>query len=443
LKENTIFMKSSSRHFEKLRDYFDSVPLIDCHDHTQTVRPKYPDAIHALFNNYIVDGLTSVSSEKTVKIILDSSRSLDERWPYLEKAWKKTCFTGYAMPVKRVLNHFYHEECLSLESLKRVHGKILNLRDDAVFEGILDQANIVIRLEDICFMEPDQIKCLLDGSQKLPPRSLIVITLPWFHEINSYDSVQKLCSNLDKTVTCLDEYLAVCREIFDGYKRIGAVAFKDQSAYKRSLRYQNPSKAEAEKIFNWFMEDPRRVASYPDGVQPLDDYLFHAFMRMAREMDLPVQLHTGHMAGVRNDIAKANAIQLTSVLELHREVRFDLFHANWPYSSDILFLAKNYPNVAIDFCWTHIIDPIYCQNLLKQILSSIPHNKIHGFGSDFAGNVEFAWAHAQIAKENIAIALSEMVDMEYLDVEEAKEIAYGWLFGNPKAFFRLDPYIKS
>ncbi len=213
--------------------------------------------------------------------------------------------------------------------------------------------------------------------------------------------------------------------------------YKDQSAYERPLTYGNPTRAEAEAVFNWFMEDPRRSAAYPDGVKPLDDFLFHEFLRMARDLDLPVQIHTGHMAGIRNDIAKTNAVGLTRVLELHRNVRFDLFHANWPYGGEWLYLAKNYPNVHLDFCWANIIDPIYCQALFKQALSSVPHGKIHGYGSDFGGNADRAWAHAAIARDNIAIALAEMVESEYLGLDEAKEVAYAWLFGNANEFFRL------
>ena len=161
------------------------------------------------------------------------------------------------------------------------------------------------------------------------------------------------------------------------------------------------------------------------------------FMRMARDLDLPVQIHTGHMAGIRNDIAKTNAVGLTRLIELHRDVRFDLFHANWPYGGELLYLGKNYPNVALDFCWANIIDPIYCQNLFKQALSAVPHGKIHGYGSDYGGSADRAWAHAAIARDNIAIALADMVEMEYLGLDEAREVAHAWLFGNANAFFRL------
>ncbi|HIJ74535.1 MAG TPA: hypothetical protein HPP83_10585, partial [Candidatus Hydrogenedentes bacterium] len=67
----------------------------------------------------------------------------------------------------------------------------------------------------------------------------------------------------------------------------------------------------------------------------------------------------------------------------------------------------------------------------------VPHGKIHGYGSDYGGCVDRAWAHASIARDNVAIALSDMVELEYLDLDEAKEVAYAWLYGNANAFFRL------
>jgi len=249
--------------------------------------------------------------------------------------------------------------------------------------------------------------------------------------------VQRNVAPLARRVATLGEYIDACREIFEGFRKFGAVGFKDQSAYARTLDFGNPTYAEAEAVFNWFMADPRRNAQWPDQVKPMSDYLFHAFMRMARDMDLPVQIHTGHMAGIRNDISKTNAVLLTPVLELHQDVRFDLFHANWPYGGELLFLAKNYPNVTVDFCWANIIDPCYCQSLFKQALSSVPHGKIHGYGSDYEGCPDRAWAHARVARDNIAIALSDLVESEYIDLDEAREIAQSWLFGNANRFFRL------
>jgi predicted TIM-barrel fold metal-dependent hydrolase len=214
------------------------------------------------------------------------------------------------------------------------------------------------------------------------------------------------------------------------------VGFKDQCAYVRSLDYQVVARCDAERIFNRLLADPRTVFGWPDA-RPLDDFLFHQYMRFARELDLPVQLHTGHMAGIYNRVDKANAVHLASVLELHQQVRFDLIHANWPYEGDILFLAKNYPNVALDCTWLHIIDPLYAEEILRRALVSVPHTKIHGFGGDYADTPEYSAAHLKIAREVIASALSDMVERGWLEEREAADVAADWLFNSPNAFWRL------
>ncbi len=426
-------MRSNAKCFDDLRAYCETLLIVDCHDHSDGCGPKYADPVQVVVNGYFPSDLHSASGDAEIAILQDAQRPWEERWPLLERLWQRTKHTGYAQVTRRVLKHFYGEDDVTFDALKRMEGRLLDLTDAAAFEDILEETHIAARILDIW---PD-LRKVLDGTLMLTPRGRLAISLPGFHSVRSYQMVQDFGNVLKRTITSLDEYLDVCLEIFVGCKHFGAVAFKDQSAYERPLTYGNPTRAEAEAVFNWFMEDPRRSASYPDGVRPLDDFLFHEFMRMARDLNLPVQLHTGHMAGIRNDIAKTNAVGLTRVLELHRDVRFDLFHANWPYGGEWLYLGKNYPNVSLDFCWANIIDPIYCQALFKQALSSVPHGKIHGYGSDFGGQADRAWAHAAIARDNIAIALSEMVESEYLGLDEAKEVAYAWLFGNANAFFRL------
>lgn len=427
-------MKGIAKSYAALRDYCETVPLVDCHDHAEQCGPNQKDPLEMFANGYFQSDLLSASSDADMAALADAERSLEERWPILERAWKRARFTGYGMMVRRALKEFYGEDELTLAALQRMQGKLLNYEDEAFFDSVLEKANIAVRILDVW---PD-VRKVLDGTLKLTPRGRLAISLPGYHAVHSYEEVQGVGRVVGRTITSLDEYLDVCRVIFEGHKAYGAVTFKDQSAYTRTLDYGNPTHAEAEAVFNWFMEDPRRSASYPDGVKPLDDYLFHAFMRMARDLDLPVQIHTGHMAGIRNDIVKTNAIGLTKLIELHRDVRFDLFHANWPYGDELLYLGKNYPNVTLDFCWANIIDPIYCQNLFKQALSSVPHGKIHGYGSDVGGSgVDMAWAHAQIARDNIAIALSDLVEIDYLSLDEAQEVAYAWLFANANDFFRL------
>ena len=426
-------MKSHATCYPELRAYIESIPIIDCHDHSGEEPPKYTDAIVALTSGYFHDDVASATSEAERLMLDDETISLEERWPTFERAWQRTKYTGYGLVTRMVLKEFYGEDQLTLSALQRIQEKLLDFTDDAFTESVLDKAGIQVRIVDNW---PD-VKKIADRSFKMPPRSRLAISLPAYHAICSSEEVQMLISPTERTVTSLDDYILACQEVFEIQKSFGAVCFKDQSAYTRALNYSNPSKSQAEEAFNWIMADGRRKLSYPEGNRPLGDFLFHEFMRLAKEMELPVQLHTGHMAGTWNDVGKARAIHLVPVLELHKDVRFDLFHINWPYDGDILFLGKNFPNVALDFCWTHIIDPVYSQRIIPQILGAVPHGKIHGYGSDHFGNLERSWAHSQIARDNIAIGLAEMVEMDYIGLDDVKEIAQAWLFDNPNEFFRL------
>jgi hypothetical protein len=426
-------MHGTARSFEELREYCEQTPIVDCHDHTAEAGPKHEDPITALFCGYFPSDIESAGGDAARSALDPKSGSLQKRWRALAPAWERTKHTGYARVTRLVLKEFYGEDEISLASLKRIKDRIPDFSDRKLFDRLLARARIAARLEDTW---PD-VRTVLDKSLKMSPRGRLMIGLPGYHHLSRADQIQGNVSPLNRTVTSLGEYIEAMREIFKGFKAYGAVGFKDQSAYVRTLAYGNPTMAEAEEVFNWIMADQRRSAQWVDQIKPLSDYLFHAFMRMARDLDLPVQIHTGHMAGIRNDIAKTNAVLLSPLLELHRDVRFDLFHANWPYNGELIYLVKNYPNVSMDFCWANIIDPIYCQNLMKQALSAVPHGKVHGYGSDFGGNPDRVWAHARIARDNVAIALSDMVQMQYLSLDEAKEVARAWLFGNANAFFRL------
>jgi uncharacterized protein len=436
-------MRRSIPSYDPLREYIESVPLVDTHDHTTVLGPNCTDPMRMVIGDgYFRGDLISASCDKDMAVMENTGLTLEERWPVFERAWKSARHTGYGLMTRRMLRKFYDIEEVTLEALKAIQGRLFNFEDEAAHVKILDEAKIAARIENVF---PSDYKAVLDKTWKMTPRARLTIPLPEFHcsflacfpSLTDAPAVQRVGSAVGRHVTSLDEYLDCCLKIFQGYKDYGAVAFKDQSAYTRPLSFGNPARAEAEKVFNWMMENPTRRPAHPDGLLPLDDYLFHEFMRMARDLDLPVQIHTGHLSDLRYDVSKANAILLTSMLQLHRDVRFDLIHANWPYSGELLFLAKSSPNVSIDFAWTHIIDPIYCRNVLKQAISCVPYGKILGYGSDFPGRPDLAWAHASIARDNIAIALADLVEMEYLGLDEAKEIAYGLLFENANRFFRL------
>jgi len=93
--------------------------------------------------------------------------------------------------------------------------------------------------------------------------------------------------------------------------------------------------------------------------------------------------------------------------------------------------------VALDCCWLHIVDPLYAIELLERAVLTMPHSKIHGFGGDYFDMPEFIAGHLQIARQNIAAALTNLVEGSWLEEEQAVSLAKDWLFNNPNRFFNL------
>jgi len=426
-----------------LRQHIDQFPVIDCHEHTvgPHAAPDNREPIAYLIPGYLLEGdLQTVvypgwrgAREDMWAFLSDQSIATEAKWPLFERIWRQTEHTAYAHVTKRILRDVYQESEMSLPGLLRIRDRLLNLRDPAVYRQVLDTANIRCRLTDIYFIDR---KAYVAGQYQVYERDRFLIPLPEFHGVRSWQDVWDQTKAIGITVTSLDQYLSACFDIFRRMKEQGAIGMKNQAAYRRTLAYDTPSGAEAERLFNRFIADPRQSLGWPEA-KPLDDYLFHRFMEMARDLEWPVQIHTGHMAGIRNDIAKTNAVLFTPVLELHRDVRFDLFHGNWPFMGEYLYLGKNYPNVHLDLCWLHIIDPVYARNLLSEGLTTVPHSKFHAFGGDYCDEILHAAAHLSIARDVVASALAERVATGWLNEDQALAVAADWFFNNPNEFFNL------
>ena len=336
----------------------------------------------------------------------------------------------------------YGENAMSLAALERI-GEKLAARDPAYYRQMMADANIRCVITDALGWPPGDFGAFLRGEQVFEAGWRPVVPLPLFHVLQHHEhtardwrGIQQVSEWANRTITSLDEFTEAVFDILRRAKERGALALKDQCAYNRTLAYDVVAKSDAERIFNRLLNNANAVLGWPEA-KPLDDFLFHQYMRFARELDYPVQIHTGHMAGSFNRVDKANVALFTPVLELHRDVKFDLFHGNWPYMGDILFVMKNYPNVSLDLTWLYIIDPLYAQQLLERAVMTVPHSKIHAFGGDYGDLPERAIAHLKIARHVIAAALSNLVEKGWLGEEEAQSIAGQWLFDNPNRFFGL------
>ncbi len=439
-------LKRNNPIFESLLSHIDELPVIDCHEHM--VGPDhlvaFSEPIAALIAGYYSHDLLSAGlDERQLALLSDSTTATREKWPLFEDFWQRTQHTAYARVVKLILQDVYGGPAMCLEALERI-GDRLTERDPAYYRKMLADANIRLIITDALGWPPSDFGAFLHGEQVFEDNWRPVVPLPFFHVLRhhaqsarDWQGIQQIAQWANRSVTSLDEFTEAVFEILKQAKERGAIALKDQCAYNRTLAYEVVAKSDAEPIFNRLLNDTNAILGWP-AAKPLDDYLFHQYMRFARELNYPVQIHTGHMAGGFNRVDKANVALFASVLQLHRDVRFDLFHGNWPYMGDLLFIGKNYPNVALNLTWLPIVDPLYARELLERVIVTVPHCKIHAFGGDYSDLPEQVIAHLKITKHVVAAALSSHIEAGWIDEGEARGIAKDWLFNNPRRFFDLD-----
>ncbi len=175
-------MRGKAKSYSELLDTCESVPLVDCHDHATRLGPKYTDPIQVIIGEYFLTDLASATSEVTAHALLNQEIPWEERWPILETAWRRARHTGFAQVTRRVLKKFYDEDEVTLDALRRMAERLLDLEDPVTYEAILDEARIAVRLADVW---PD-VNQVLDGSYQLTPRARLVIPLPAYHRIRDY-----------------------------------------------------------------------------------------------------------------------------------------------------------------------------------------------------------------------------------------------------------------
>ncbi|GAF70517.1 unnamed protein product, partial [marine sediment metagenome] len=148
----------------------------------------------------------------------------------------------------------------------------------------------------------------------------------------------------------------------------------------------------------------------------------HAVIQRAIGAKLPIQIHTGLQGGTGNIITNTNPVHLVNLFIEYPQAKFDIFHASYPYTGELTTLAKNFPNVYADLCWMYLISPYAARRILSEWIETVPSNKIFGFGGDCL-IVEGAYAHAKMARDNIARVLAEKVEEGYFSGQEALEFA--------------------
>ena len=262
-------------------------------------------------------------------------------------------------------------------------------------------------------------------------------------DITDATPIEALERRTGRSIHTLDDLVAALNAAIDRCYATGQIAaLKVGMAYRRDLVVTHPTHHEAELAFNRirsrkvFWEGIQQNTGAVDAVagRALGDYMFHCLMQRADASNLPVQIHTGYLAGNWGSLNGTKASHLIPIFERYRRVRFDLFHASWPWASELGAIAKNYPNVWPDLCWAWAMNPSESARALSEWLDGVPFNKIFAYGADTL----LPWCNVGYslqAKEGVARALEAKIAEGFFSQRTAEEVADYILLKNGEMFF--------
>ena len=224
-------------------------------------------------------------------------------------------------------------------------------------------------------------------------------------------------------VKSFDDYLSAMKNLICERKSMGSIALKNAAAYERDLMYCNTDKDLASKAFN----NPN--ASSQD-IRNFGDYIMFEITKIADELSLPIQVHTG--LGILDN---TRAIGIRKLLQTFPNVKFDIFHAGYPWTGDVLALLHNFKNSYVDLCWLPIISTTEAKEFVKKALEVSSAHRIC-WGCDTWVSEESMGAVLAI-RHVLADALSDMIIDGAMDMEYAQYIAHRILFDNAKELYKL------
>lgn len=410
--------------------------LVDSHEHLleEDTRLAGGDSyrlhdIGILFCMYIDSDMRSagMTQEELVYTQRADTPAVD-KWAVLRRYWPSVRHTGYGQAIRDAVRLLFNVADLNDGTWEEVNAGIRERLRPGCYRDILrDVAKLdhvqVNSFEDVVFRESQYPDLLLQDMS--------------FLTLSTDPQVERLEERTGRSVRSFDELVDLVDHCFRAFGR-RAVAIKNQGAYLRALDYAEVDAADARAAFDAFRESGYTLAG--EKRKPLEDWLFHHCLRRAREQDLPVKLHAGYLAGhggmPMERIARHPA-HIAALARAHPETRLIVMHSIYPHQDEAIALAKHYPNVVIDLCWSWIINPAATVRFVKEFLMGVSANKLLVFGGDY-GQVELIPGHASVARRGIAQALAELVEERWLREDELDELLDRLAFGNAFEHLRIE-----
>ncbi len=406
---------------QSLIEQLSTFDIIDCHEHLvpEAERVAMDVDVFTLFRGYNHYGLNlaGMSAEDAFTNLYDTRIPLDERWALAKPYWEMIRHTSYARAALLALQRFYGFDDITDETYAPISAAIQQANTPGIYGRILVDA------------------CRIRAALTIPMRTVgmpapeaplrYVLTMPFYFEgIGNREALLQPSFAPEARITTLDDYLQALEGYIREAKADGVVGIKIAAQPPCE-----PDAAAAVRIFDRLRDN----GEVPPDANPLRTAILDFAVRCATELDLVLAVHTGYWG----DFRRLDSAHLIPLILRHPQARFDIFHLGYPWVRETLMLAKGFPNVWLNLCWTHVISQRMATDALDEAIDLLPMNKLLGFGGDYWKPVEKVYGHLVMAREDIARVLANRIVAGRMTEAQALRQARMWLWDNPKALYKL------
>lgn len=422
-------MSKSNGFRQRLLSELEKIKTVDCHSHTRLRRIYYEAGGFDLFSlmSYFERDLAStagIASGKG-KILFQGARTDEERWLRLKKVLGKSRNVSYWRHNLVVYQKLFglKEAELSDENWRLVNESI---RQESQDPSWYDHVT-----KDVCKLETQirNIPWFEDWEEEYFTAVLRMENALMLHKAKTREKLERY---LDVSIDSLKKAKDAIKDLVQRYLERGAVGIKLAHAYGRTLHSVPVDEESAARIFDRALQGDSLPAKE---IKRLQDHLIFYLAELAQEMKLVFQIHTGVQTNWCN-IPDSDPLLLIPLLKAFPKVRFDLFHAGYPYSRMLGMLGKHYPNVWLNMAWMYVISMAASRQILLEWLDLVPGYRILGFGSD-VGFPEMIYGHLEMARSCVADVLARKVDGDFLSEEEALSLSRKMFRDNAMELYSL------
>ncbi|MCK5128881.1 MAG: amidohydrolase family protein [Clostridiales bacterium] len=416
-----------------------TLPVIDTHEHIPVEKSKMhipKDCIQTYFGNHIhMDLISAGLTERLYQEAMDDSFDLHERFAIIEPYFDMCKMMGQGRAVAAAASGLHGVEEITKETIHILNDSFneATSQKDYTYNTIVNRCSI----EHVMIDVKDDVN-RFDCDKR-------VFSRVWRPEkyVNPIPVAGKFVQWLEAhyhPIKTLDDWMAAFQEELSEVLYQGIKVVMVDLACCRSIRFRKipykQAKKEFDKVMEVWSQDGRGVRDHFEFSKDLQDYIMGQIFSSFRGRDITVQIHTGLQQGDEGLLKDARPMLLDNTILRFENVKFDLIHSGWPWWNEVVALCKKFSNVTLDLAWVHSLSPQSAVQCVLEAIGAVPANKILGFGGN-AEHPDIIYGQLEIARINIARALSIVVDQEIITPQKAIDVAKLILYDNPKRVLNI------